>query len=50
MWLLVSRLFFLMAPSLLLFLGLFYLTQRSAFPIEDTGPPILIITLRHGRH
>jgi Na+/melibiose symporter-like transporter len=47
-WLLISRLFFLMAPSLLLFLGLFFLTRTLHFPIEDTGPPILIITLVMG--
>ena len=47
-WLLISRLFFLMAPSLLLFLGLFFLTRTLHIPIEDTGPPILIITLVMG--
>jgi MFS family permease len=47
-WLLVSRLFFLMAPSLLLFLGLFFLTRSLHIPIEDTGAPILIITIVMG--
>jgi MFS family permease len=47
-WLLVSRLFFLMAPSLLLFLGLFFLTRSLHIPIEDTGTPILIITIVMG--
>jgi MFS family permease len=43
-WLLVSRLFFLMAPSVLFFLGLFFLTRTLHIPIEDSGGPITIIT------
>ena len=36
-WLLVSRLFFLMAPSLLLFLGLFFLTRTLTSPSRTPG-------------
>lgn len=43
-WLLVSRLFFLMAPSVLLFLGVYYLNQVFGISIEDTGGPITLIT------
>jgi Na+/melibiose symporter-like transporter len=43
-WLLVSRLFFLMAPSVLFFLGLFFLTRTLHIPIQDSGGPITIIT------
>jgi MFS family permease len=43
-WLLISRLFFLMAPSVLLFLGVFYLTRTFGIPIEDTALPLTIIT------
>jgi MFS family permease len=43
-WLLVSRLFFLMAPSVLLFLGLFYLIRTLHIPVEQTGTPLTIIT------
>jgi MFS family permease len=43
-WLLISRLFFLMAPSVLFFLGLFFLTRTLHIPIEDSGGPITIIT------
>ena len=44
-WLLISRLFFLMAPSVLFFLGLFFLVRTLNIPIEDSGGPIFIITL-----
>jgi MFS family permease len=43
-WLLISRLFFLMAPSVLFFLGLFFLTRALHIPIEESGGPITIIT------
>jgi MFS family permease len=43
-WLLVSRLFFLVAPSVLLFLGVYYLNQVYGIPIEQTGTPITVIT------
>ena len=43
-WLLISRLFFLMAPSVLLFLGVFYLVRTLGIPIEETGGPLTIIT------
>ena len=38
-WLLVSRLFFLMAPTLPLFLGLYYLTPVAGRPDEDSRAP-----------
>jgi Na+/melibiose symporter-like transporter len=43
-WLLISRLFFLMAPAVLLFLGLFYLIRTLHIPVEHTGGPLTIIT------
>jgi MFS family permease len=43
-WLLISRLFFLMAPSVLLFLGLFFLVQSLRIPIGETGTPLTVIT------
>ena len=43
-WLLISRLFFLMAPAVLLFLGLFYLIRTLHIPVQDTGGPLTIIT------
>jgi MFS family permease len=49
-WLLISRLFFLMAPSVLLFLGFFYLMRTLHLPIADTpgaltvGTALTIIT------
>jgi len=43
-WLLISRLFFLMAPSVLFFLGLFFLVRTLNIPIEESGVPITIIT------
>jgi MFS family permease len=42
-WLLVSRLFFLMAPSVLLFLGIFYLSRTLGIPISQTGDELTII-------
>jgi MFS family permease len=41
---LISRLFFLMAPSVLLFLGIFYLVRTLHIPTDQTGAPLLIIT------
>ena len=43
-WLLVSRLFFLMAPTVLTFLGFFYLVRTMHIPVGDTGGPLTIIT------
>lgn len=43
-WLLVSRLFFLMAPSVLLFLGFFYLIRTLHIPVDQIGGPLTIIT------
>ena len=43
-WLLISRLFFLMAPAVLLFLGLFYLIRTLHIPVDQTGTPLTIIT------
>jgi MFS family permease len=43
-WLLVSRLFFLMAPAVLLFLGIFYLERVFGIPLDETGGPLTIIT------
>ncbi|HUG47852.1 MAG TPA: MFS transporter [Candidatus Limnocylindria bacterium] len=43
-WLLISRLFFLMSPTVLTFLGFFYLVRTLGIPIEETGGPLLIIT------
>jgi MFS family permease len=43
-WLLVSRLFFLMAPSVLLFLGVYYLNQTFGIALQDTGGPLTIVT------
>ncbi|MEO6349924.1 MAG: MFS transporter [Candidatus Limnocylindrales bacterium] len=42
-WLLISRLFFLMAPSVLLFLGIFYLSRTLGIPISETGDELTII-------
>jgi len=47
-WLLVSRLFFLMAPSVLTFLGLYYLVQTFGYAEQDTGPLLLIVTAALG--
>jgi MFS family permease len=43
-WLLISRLFFLMAPTVLFFLGLFFLVRTLHIPIQDSAVPITIIT------
>ncbi len=43
-WLLVSRLFFLMAPAVLTFLGLFYLVRSLGYDVGATGAPLTIIT------
>ncbi len=43
-WLLVSRLFFLMAPTVLTFLGFFYLVRTLGIPVGDTGGPLTVIT------
>jgi MFS family permease len=43
-WLLISRLFFLMAPSVLFFLGIFFLVRTLHIPIDQTGGPLTIIT------
>lgn len=43
-WLLVSRLFFLMAPSVLLFLGFFYLIRTLHIPVDQIGGPLTIVT------
>jgi MFS family permease len=42
-WLLVSRLFFLMAPSVVIFLGLFYLRQALGTPEEMAAERLTII-------
>ena len=44
-WLLVSRLFFLMAPAVLTFLGLFYLVQTFGYDESQTEGLLLTITL-----
>ena len=43
-WLLISRLFFLMAPTVLTFLGFFYLVRTLAIPPGETGTPLTVIT------
>ena len=43
-WLLISRLFFLMAPSVLLFLGVYYLTRTFGIPLKEAGTPLTVIT------
>jgi len=47
-WLLVSRLFFLAAPSALTFLGFYYLTQTFGYSEVDTGPLIIALTAALG--
>jgi MFS family permease len=47
-WLLVSRLFFLMAPSVLTFLGLYYLVQTFGYAESETGPLLLVVTAALG--
>jgi len=47
-WLLVSRLFFLTAPSVLTFLGFYYLVQVFGYRESETFVPILIVTLTLG--
>ncbi|HWH24633.1 MAG TPA: MFS transporter, partial [Candidatus Limnocylindria bacterium] len=43
-WLLVSRLFYLMSPTVLVFSGFFYLTQSLGYSVGETGTALLIIT------
>jgi MFS family permease len=43
-WLLVSRLLFLMAPAVLTFLGFFYLVRSQGIPQDQTGGPLTLIT------
>ena len=43
-WLLVSRLFFLMAPTVLTFLGFFYLTRSLAMTQSEAGGALIIVT------
>ena len=43
-WLLVSRLFYLMAPTVLTFLGFFYLVRTLHIPVGETPAPLTIIT------
>jgi MFS family permease len=42
-WLLVSRLFFLMAPSVVIFLGLFYLRQSLGSPADAADEQLIVI-------
>jgi MFS family permease len=42
-WLLISRLFFLMSPALLTGIGLFYLTQALGIPAADTQGAFIAI-------
>lgn len=43
-WLLISRLFFLMSPTVLTFLGFFYLIRTLGIPMDETGGPLTVIT------
>jgi MFS family permease len=47
-WLLVSRLFYLMAPALLTGIGLFYLRQALHFPDEEAGGALIVIAAVFG--
>lgn len=47
-WLLVSRLFYLMAPALLTGIGLFYLTQALRFSDEAAGSALIVIAAVFG--
>jgi MFS family permease len=47
-WLLVSRFFFLMAPSVLTFLGFYYLVQTFGYDESQTGALLLIVTVALG--
>ncbi|HUR16415.1 MAG TPA: MFS transporter [Candidatus Limnocylindrales bacterium] len=42
-WLLVSRLFFLACPTILTFMGFFYLVRTLGIPENETGGPLTII-------
>jgi len=44
-WLLVSRLFFLMVPALLTGVGFFYLNQAMRMPVDDVAGALLVISL-----
>jgi len=44
-WLLVSRLFFLMAPGTLTFLGLYYLVQTFGYAEAESGGLLLLLTV-----
>jgi MFS family permease len=44
-WLLVSRLFFLMAPSVLTFLGIYYLVQVFGYSEAETAPLLIMVTV-----
>jgi MFS family permease len=47
-WLLVSRLFFLMAPGTLTFLGIYYLSQTFGYSEADSGGLLLVVTVALG--
>jgi MFS family permease len=47
-WLLVSRLFFLAAPSALTFLGFYYLTQTFGYAESESGGLVIVLTAALG--